>query len=147
MTPLQLTSFLHNNIPLTAAMQVEVRECGENRLLIAAPLAPNRNHHGTAFGGSLAVLGIIACWSLLHHALTRRGIAAKLVVQKNECEYFEPVGGEILAHSTLPAVEWEAFVSTLQQKKRARIVLQSEIHAGTRAAVKSTGTFVAIISP
>ena len=146
MTPEQLTRLLHQHIPLTAAMQVQVRVCEPARVVIAAPLAPNLNIHGTAFGGSLAILGILSGWTLLYHALQARGLAAKLVIQKNECEYLEPVAQEFSAESQCPAAaEWEAFCEQLVQRGRARLAVASTVFADGRAAVKSSGTFVAIL--
>lgn len=146
MTPDTLTELLHRHIPLTAAMQVRVSACNETQVMISAPLQPNLNIHGTAFGGSLAILGILSGWTLLHHALQVRGIAAKIVIQKNECEFLEPVEQEFTAEAVLPeAAQWESFLAALQRNRRARIRLNSEVRAGAGAAVKSSGTFVAIL--
>lgn len=144
MTPEQLTALLHRHIPLTATMQVQVRHSEAERVVIAAPLAPNINVHGTAFGGSLAILGILSGWTLLHATMQRHGLAAKLVIQKHECEFLEPVAAEFSAESRLPEAEAEAFLQTLRKGRRARISLRSTIHAGAGTAVESRATFVAV---
>ncbi len=38
-------------------------------LLLSAPLAPNSNHQGTGFGGSLYGVGVTAAWSVAELAL------------------------------------------------------------------------------
>lgn len=144
MTPEAMTEYLHQHIPLTAALGARVLECGEARVRIAAPLAPNLNHRNTAFGGSLATLGILSGWTLLHFALRARGIEARLVIQKSACEFIEPVAEEFIAESALPAAEWERFVATLARHRRARIEVSSIIHAAGQPAVTATGSYVAL---
>jgi thioesterase domain-containing protein len=130
---------------LTAALGAEVLSCEAGRVRVAAPLAPNLNHRNTAFGGSLATLGIVSGWALLHFALRRENIDARLVIQKNECEFIEPVAQEFVAESCLPEAEWQRFVNTLTRRRRARIVVQSDIRAAGLLAVKSSGTYVALL--
>jgi thioesterase domain-containing protein len=69
MSPATLQAYLHEHIPLTRALAVEVVEVGLQRVQLAAPLAPNRNHRQTAFGGSVASLAMLAGWSWLHARL------------------------------------------------------------------------------
>ena len=51
-------------IPLVREMQIEVLGEAEGRLRLRAPLAPNVNDKGSAFGGSLASLMTLAGWAL-----------------------------------------------------------------------------------
>lgn len=145
MTPESMTSYLHQHIPLTAALGSRVVVCEPQRVLIAAPLKPNLNHRNTAFGGSLSTLGILSGWTLLHFALRSQGIEARLVIQKSECEFIEPVADEFLAESRLPESEWVRFIATLNKRKRARISVVSDISAGGQLVVKSSGTYVALL--
>ena len=48
--------FLHEQIPLTKAMEVTLESYDGSQLVVTAPLEPNYNHLGTAFGGSLSAL-------------------------------------------------------------------------------------------
>ncbi len=63
MTTRGLEAFLHEKIPLTKAMGLHVAESNARRLVLEAPLAANRNHLGTAFGGSLHALPTLACYA------------------------------------------------------------------------------------
>ena len=49
-----LEDLLHHDIPLTRAMQLTVHSWADHQLRLAMPLAPNVNHTGTMFGGSLS---------------------------------------------------------------------------------------------
>src|SRR5690606_33240492 len=60
MTGPETEAFLHAKIPLARAMGVRVERCDSEGLVLTAPLEPNHNHLGTAFGGSLAALATLA---------------------------------------------------------------------------------------
>ncbi len=139
----ELTEFLHRSIPLTQALAVRVTAAEHGRVRIEAPLAPNLNHHGTAFGGSLATLGILAGWSVLHMSLEDAGIAASLVVRHVDLDYLAPVTGDLIAESSLPQAEWPAFVEALRSGRRARINVESRLH-GAAEAVRVKASYVAL---
>lgn len=129
MTPDELTDFLHRSIALTRAIGVRVTVAEERRVRLVAPLEPNLNHHGTAFGGSLATVGILAGWVALHHALTVDGLDAALVVRTTELDYLQPVAGELIAECELPQDAWLRFRDTLRRGHRARIDVRSRLFA------------------
>jgi thioesterase domain-containing protein len=144
MTPDALTEYLHQNIPLTAALGARALRCDAYEVEIGAPLKPNLNHRGTAFGGSLATLGIVSGWALLHLALRRENLPARLVIQRSECDFAESVEGEFAATSRLGEKEWLHFVATLKRYQRARITIHTDICAGKSTAVRHQGTYVAL---
>jgi hypothetical protein len=41
MTPAELQKYLHDHIPLSAAMQVSVVEVASDSVIVSAPLSPN----------------------------------------------------------------------------------------------------------
>ena len=139
-----LTEFLHRNIPLTVALGARVVFAQDGQVQIQAPLDPNLNHHGTAFGGSLAVMGILAGWVVLHQGLQDAGIEASLVVRHTELDYLQPVTGELVAYSELPSQHWPAFAEQLRRGRRARIDVSSVLRCGGVDAVNARGTYVAL---
>lgn len=144
MSPDEFTAFLHRNIPLAGAMQLQVVDCGGGKIELQAPLAPNRNHRDTAFGGSLATLGIVSGWALLQQELQHQGLDARIVIQRGECDFVEPVAAEFSASCNLPDAQWERFLATLRRRGRARITLHSSLRCAGREAVRHSGTFVAL---
>jgi len=144
MTPEALTEYLHRNIPLSAALQAQVLAFDNESLEITAPLAPNLNHRGTGFGGSLATLAILGGWALLNQALQNQGLKARIVVQRSDCEFFEPATADFTAVTTLSAPTWARFLVTLAKRGRARITVDTQIRADGRFVVSHHGTFVAI---
>lgn len=145
MTPLDLEAYLHNHIPLSAAMQVHVDEATEEHVRLSAPLAPNINHRETVFGGSASALSILSAWSLLHVRLSRAGVTARLVIQSNRMEYLKPVAGAFSAQSTLADTgQWPGFLRLFHRRGKARIVVVADLLDGGDLAGRFEGEFVAL---
>lgn len=141
----ELTRFLHANIPLTSAMQLSAAAWDGQRLELNAPLAPNVNDKGTAFGGSLYNVAVLCGWSLLRLKLNEAGLEKKnIVIQEANTRYLLPVSGELQAECRLVPEAWQDFLQALQQRGRARITLTVVIRQQDKAAVEFTGQYVAL---
>ncbi|QEL57154.1 YiiD C-terminal domain-containing protein [Chromobacterium paludis] len=141
----ELQAYLHEHIPLSRAMAVEVESLGREQLTLRAPLAPNINHRATVFGGSASALAILAAWSLLHTRLRAEGVEATLVIQRNSMEYEKPMADEFTACAGLVAPDsWPRFVNMLARKGRARIEVASDLRCAGAAAGRLLGEFVAL---
>ena len=140
-----LTQFLHDNIPLTSAMQLQAHAYDGQTLQITAPLAPNVNDKGTAFGGSLYNIAVLCGWSLLRLKLNEAGLNEKnIVIYEANTRYLLPVTGELHATCTLTGDVLTEFMQPLQKKGRARITLTVAIHQQDRTAVEFTGQYVVL---
>ncbi|NRP16120.1 YiiD C-terminal domain-containing protein [Marinobacterium sp. xm-a-152] len=115
-------SWLHQAIPLTAAMQIDEIDYTGNQLQLSAPLEPNLNDKGTGFAGSIASIATLSGWCLLTLWLRERGIDADVMIAKSEQRYLAPVTDRLKAVATLPddAVV-EQFWQRFQEKLRARL--------------------------
>lgn len=138
-----LEAYLRAHIPLTGAMQVHAPTLDQHGLCLSAPLAANRNHQGSAFGGSLASLAVLAGWGLLW-LLLDQGHGTNIVVRDMQMEFLHPVQGSLLARCAWPAAQaWEKFNLTLKRRHKARLELQTEIHCQERLCARCTCLFVA----
>jgi thioesterase domain-containing protein len=143
----RMERYLHEQIPLSAAMGVRVREASIARVLLSAPLEPNINHHSTVFGGSAAVLATLSAWTLLHLRLRDAGLAAQLVIQRSAMEYEKPIPGDFDAHCTFDDEQaWMRFRGTLERRRRARLALQAQLLFRAERMASFTGDFVALLS-
>jgi len=147
MTTRGLEAFLHEKIPLTQAMGLHVAESSPARLVLEAPLAANRNHLGTAFGGSLHALPTLACYAALWTLLREAGIDGHVVVKRSAASYRSPVTGVLRATCVRPPAELVAeFIDDLRRHRKARMELTAIVEgAGGRPAVEFTGSFVAVV--
>lgn len=145
MTLDEITRYLHDHIPVTAHLGATVAAYDGGSIRVAAPLAPNLNHRGTAFGGSLSALGILAGWALLHLNLRARGIEARLVIQRSGMDYDAPVLGDFTATARLPdPAEWERFLATLARRGKARVTVRGHIGSAEGDAGAFDGAYVAL---
>ena len=131
-----------SDIPLARHIGVRVLDFDGASLLLAAPLAANSNHKGTAFGGSLFSLAVLAGWALLTAKLRERGIDGELVIQDSRISYLAPVTGELTARAVLPAgPELERFMRAVDRYRKGRIHLHVSIEHAGREAVHFEGNF------
>ena len=144
MQPIDIEHYLHEHIPLSAAMGVRVVSASQKGVRLSAPLAPNINHRATVFGGSASALAILAAWTLLYVRLKAGGITARLVIQRNSMNYEKPMLDDFTAEARSPIdAEWEKFSKMLQRKGRARIEVVSLLECRGEKAGELHGEFVA----
>lgn len=142
--PKRLETYLRESIPLVVHMDVRVLSADVHGLLLEAPLAPNRNHIGTAFGASLHGLGTLACWGLVWLVLEDQP-GREVIVADSHMEYRRPVTGTFQARCPLPTPEaLESLREGFINRQRARIGLTATLNTGTRAVAEFRGTFVAM---
>ncbi|HEY8509198.1 MAG TPA: YiiD C-terminal domain-containing protein [Steroidobacteraceae bacterium] len=140
--------YLHENIPLSAAMGVQVRLASRERVEFAAPLRPNINHRDTLFGGSAAAIAVLCAWSLITVRMRESGMNGRLVIQRNTMSYDEPVAGDFTAVATFDDDRaWDRFKRMFERYGKARISLGSRILYRDRAAAVFEGEFVALSVP
>jgi len=127
------------------AMGIEVAEAKTNRIVLAVPLAPNVNHHKTAFGGSISAAATLACWALLHLRLNDSSIDASLVIHKHKIIYRKPITGNFEAICELSDENrWSDFVTQLDQNQKSKIILKSQLLYNSECVGELTGSFVAL---
>jgi len=142
-SPGTVEAYLHEHIPLSADMGVRVLEADSAHVLLEAPLEPNLNHRATAFGGSVAALGILAGWTLVHLRLREEGHEAQAVIQESSVRYDRPIQGPFRALSgPIDDPAWRRFTSALTRFGKARIEI-----AGTILAPGIEGTAAPVSSP
>jgi thioesterase domain-containing protein len=148
MTPPELLlqeteTFLHDQIPLAKAMGVKVESFTEEALTISAPLEPNHNHLGTAFGGSLSVLATLAGYSVLWLEMGDR--EAHIVIRSSSIQYLHPVRGVLRAVCRRPGPEeLDRFRKQYEKSGKARMVLHVTLSEEGRECVLFEGIYVAL---
>lgn len=136
------------DIPLARAMQLRVASWDEDRLRMSAPLAPNINDKGCAFGGSLTSLMTLVGWGLIVLRLRALGRGCDIYVQDSVVRYMAPVWSDLIAEAQLAEGEsWDVFLTTLEQRGRARlrVVCRVPLDDGSAAATLEA-RFVAMIA-
>ena len=141
----EIQEYLHEHIPLSKAMAVEVREADTEHVCLEAPLGPNINHRDTVFGGSASAVAILAAWSLLHLRLREEGVKFQLVIQRNSMEYRRPIAGPFRAKARLVEPDsWSRFTTTFERRGKARIRVLAVLESEGHEAGFFEGVFVAL---
>jgi thioesterase domain-containing protein len=126
------------DIPLLTAMELSLTGYDDLVLTMEAPLAPNINNKGTAFGGSLASIGLFGGWAVATLAFMDHGIAnTEIVVFKNEVTFERPARGHLVVEVTLDRNGFAGCLDKLRagSDERLRFNVGVEIfHDGERCA-------------
>jgi thioesterase domain-containing protein len=144
MSAQSLAQYLHQQIPLSRAMEIDALEVSEDSVLMSAPLAPNVNHRATVFGGSASALAILAAWSLLHVRLRGSFPQVSIVIQRQSTSYNRPIQGTFSARAALAQPDdWPRFVRLLARRGKARISVTSTLEYAGEQVGQFSGDFVA----
>ncbi len=139
-----LQKYLHDHIPLSRAMEVEVVEATDNGVTLAAPLAPNINHRETVFGGSASAVAILSAWTLMYLRLKSEQLSVRIVIQKNTMTYERPITGRFTASAAIAdTTAWHRFADTVKRKSRGRFTVRSILYRHAEKVGEFEGDFVA----
>lgn len=111
-------------IPLLNAMQLSFTDYKDLALTMEAPLAPNINNKGTAFGGSIASICLMGGWAVSTLAFMERDIDnTEIVVFRNEMTFERPARGHLTVRAYIEPDDFEACLAQLQEPDSGRIRL------------------------
>jgi thioesterase domain-containing protein len=118
----QLVQFMRDEIPMARAMDIRLGDSNADHLTLLAPLQPNVNDKGSAFGGSLVSVMTLNGWALVELALRGRGEDCDLFVGESSVHYLTPVLQDFRSDAKLSAhADWPTFFRTLNNRGKARI--------------------------
>lgn len=145
LTIAEINEHLHTQIPITRSMGIKVVKFCATAVHTSAPLEANINHQESAFGGSIATLGIITGFVAIWGYLKLQAKEAELVIQHSETEFSKPALGPMLAESrNLSEMAMKEFVASLESTGKSRILVTSDIFSEGKLVATNTGTFVAL---
>lgn len=115
------------DIPLLNAMHLSFVSFDDLTLTMEAPLAPNINNKGTAFGGSIASICLFGGWAVATLAFMDNEIHnTEIVVFKNEMTFERPARGHLVVNAFIEPEDFAACLARLQANDPGRIRL--DIH-------------------
>ena len=124
----QLVQFIRDEIPMARAMDVRLGSCDDDHIELLAPLAPNVNDKGGAFGGSLVSVMTINGWALVELALRQHDEDCDLFVSESSMHYLAPITSDFRSQARLSAqADWATFFRTLDARGKARIEVNCTI--------------------
>lgn len=136
---------LRSQVPLIEHMGVDVVAWDGRTVVVEAPLAPNLNTHGTAFGGSLYNVAAMTGWSAVHLTLMDAGHSPSVWVVKGEIEYKTPVRGVLRGTATVSEETRAQLVQNYESKGRAKVAIDVVIREGEQDAVLLKAVYAAMV--
>jgi len=145
----RLETEIRSGIPLARALGVRVECIDAGGVQLTAPWAPNRNGHGSLFGGSAVALGLVAGWALVMEGLRDLGVSADVVIQDLHTRFDRPILDEVRVRAVRPAADaWERFLRAVDRRGRGRIGVRVEVDGGEgQTPTVLEGRFVALRKP
>ncbi|HHP7239615.1 YiiD C-terminal domain-containing protein [Longibacter sp.] len=145
----KLEAMIVEEMPITKHLEFSLAAESDGKLRASAPLKPNANHMGTAFGGSLSMLATVTGWAMMHQLvqdtvedMKRR---VEVIIQEGDIEYIKPVRDNISVICERPDDDTiERFQNMLDRWGRARLDLKCKIDAAGERAVTFIGRYVAL---
>lgn len=138
----ELAATWRREIPLAAAMSIGVDSYDGRTLTVRAPLAANRNLHGTAFAGSLFSTCVLAGWGAVWLALREQNLTGLIVVADSRIQYRKAVTGDLVCRCTVDVDAVDAEVERFKAGGRAVFDVGCEIDNAGKRAVSFTGRYV-----
>ncbi len=118
----QFEADCRRDIPLLTAMQLRFVGYDDLALTMEAPLAPNINNKGTAFGGSIASICLFGGWAVSTLGLKDSGIDnTEIVVFQNDMTFERPARGLLTVKARVAPAEFEAVLARLKGGDPGRI--------------------------
>jgi len=140
----ELEEKLHNDIPMTKYMQLEVEKIEDNSLITKIPLEPNINDKGTGFAGSLSTLVTISAWSACYLETKKLGYEKSMIaIIKSDTSYKAPVTKDMFCKTIMPTQEQiKTLEKKLKEKGSASLKVKSQIIEEEKVCVDFEGIYV-----
>ncbi len=138
----ELNDYLNRHVPLFRAMQAQIQRCDAAGLALTAPLEPNVNDKGTAFGGSMAAIAALTGWTMTTLTLREHNESAEIVIIDSHLKFLRPVREGIVAECVLPEPAMvEQFIHRYRERGKARWPVEVVICADGEPAMTFKGQY------
>jgi thioesterase domain-containing protein len=116
----EINDYLACYVPLCQAMHARLERCDGTILCMKAPLSPNINDKGTAFGGAMAAIAFLTGWAMTRILLIEHNEVAEIVISSSTLRFLHPVREEIVAECKWPELpKIERFIDGYRQYGKA----------------------------
>lgn len=137
-----INDYLTRYVPLVEAMRARLVSYNADSLCMTAPLAPNINDKGIAFGGSLAAIASLTGWALTRITLEEHGETAEIVITDSTLKFLRPVRGDIMTECARPDADTvAAFIHSYRQRGKARWNVEVLIRTEGEVAMTFSGQY------
>ncbi|MCB0369578.1 MAG: YiiD C-terminal domain-containing protein [Bdellovibrionales bacterium] len=141
-----LEKLFYYEIPISEKMGVKILTADPNKVTIHVPLQANKNHKGTAFGGSQYSCCALACYGLFLIGVRELGYQTNnIVIANGNIKYKAPVKTDFLITANWNDDSKNDFFKKLNLNKKAKVNIQALITSENLICSEFNGDFVAIL--
>jgi thioesterase domain-containing protein len=144
MSPLELQSFMEDNIPLARNAGFRILEVSMHKIVIGGRLDENKNHHQTVFGGSITVILILSSWAMVQEIMNQEDPEASIVIASQTVNFRKPVKRDFEGVCSAPELEvYENFILKYRDSGRGKIEVEACLYEKDSAVINADfkGTF------
>ncbi len=142
----ELQALFYQEIPITKAMGITVTVVAPDTIEIGFNLAENKNHKGTAFGGSQYTACALACYGLFLVGLREKGFSTNnIVISEGRIKYKLPVKNDFVVRASWKDDKKTSFFKMLSLKKKSKVEMTAQIFSENQICAEFSGDFVAIL--
>lgn len=138
-TPAEMTAYVRSVIPIIDAMELEIVEAGRNEVAAKLPFAPNKNHFGASYAGSLFTVAEVLGGVFASTAMIMEG--AVPLVKRVEIDFRRPATTDVVSRTTLTDAEIERVLAETAEHGKSDFQLHAEITDEAGTVVASTVGF------
>jgi thioesterase domain-containing protein len=114
--------------PIGKHLGLTVESADDRGVALRAPLAANANDKGTAFGGSLYSVAVLAGWGWVTCYLAARDLDSEVVIQESTMRFLAPCEGELRARAAAPSEgQLDKLLKMLKRAGRGRVPVHVEV--------------------
>lgn len=144
MSPAELQAAIAREIPALGRFPFQVLDVRVDSIRIGGRLHDHRNHKGTAFGGSLYEIALLACYGLFFSILESRGFSTReIVIASGEIRYRAPVNDDFESHCEISPPTLEDFLWKMKSTGQADLQMTSHVTCQGRTCARFEARFVA----
>lgn len=141
----QAQQYIERKIPITKNMGMTINALSGDEVRVGLPLAPNVNHQGSAFGGSMESLFFVTGWAYVQWLIKDIHPEPKIVGRRARSAFHKPVKEDFEAILSIPSKsDSDTFLKDLKEKGKGRITAKAEIVIQGELCAEFEGDFVVL---
>lgn len=139
----QVFTELLDTIPMLTILPLDI-ETSEEGIAIYSSFEESRNHHGTAFAGSIYTLAVTTGLIATHAILDKNLNDCAVVIGQAEIKYINPIVNNYVAKVNFENLSVYEFVSSYNLNKKAKTSLNVSIYEVDKLCCEFSGVYFAV---
>lgn len=138
--------YINSNIPMSRLMGMNIIELTHQSVRVAMPHAPNINHQGSVFGGSIDSLFFVTCWAYVQLLVEHIDPHPRIVGRRGSSVFHTPIKSDFEAKVLIPDDRMiHSFFNDLRQTGKGKFKVQANIESKGKIAAEFNGEFVVLM--